>query len=191
MGFEPTVPFPARRFSRAVPSTTRPSLLGDYSTKTIDISCPYCYYLGMRDTQRKGDIAKAAAINSFTSHGYDVAVPLTESASYDLIVDDGKKLYRVQAKYSDSKNKQVGLRRIHSNSKGYVVKRYESNSYDWLYIYTPSGKEYIIKKCLEGRNSIKPTDADLIGVNIIKIGIQQPLTRRGTQEAEGVGLLNR
>ena len=36
--------------------------------------------LVMRQTQRKGDIAVAQAIATFTRMGYDVAVPLTESA---------------------------------------------------------------------------------------------------------------
>jgi hypothetical protein len=40
----------------------------------------------MRQTQRKGDIAVAQAIATFTRMGYDVAVPLTESAPYDLVV---------------------------------------------------------------------------------------------------------
>jgi PD-(D/E)XK endonuclease len=31
--------------------------------------------------------------------GYDVAVPLTESAAYELILDDGDGLHRVQCKY--------------------------------------------------------------------------------------------
>jgi len=123
----------------------------------------------MRDTQRKGDIARAIAISTFTSYGYDVSSPLTESASYDLVVDDGKKLYRVQAKYSNSVSGDVGLRRIHSNSKGYVIKRYAKNSYDWLYIYKPSGKEYLIKKCLEGRNAVRPQEKDLLSANIKKV----------------------
>jgi PD-(D/E)XK endonuclease len=50
----------------------------------------------MRATQRKGDIAKARAVAMFTQMGCDVSIPLTESAFYDLIVDDGHRLYRVR-----------------------------------------------------------------------------------------------
>jgi hypothetical protein len=52
--------------------------------------------------------------------GFDVSIPLTESASYDLIVDDGTSLYRVQCKFSSTPD--VDLRRIHSNGTGYVTK---------------------------------------------------------------------
>lgn len=74
---------------------------------------------GRRPTQRKGDTATAKAIHTFTAAGWDVAIPLTESAAYDLIVDDGAGLHRVQCKFTSCE--QVGLRGIHSNAQGYVV----------------------------------------------------------------------
>jgi hypothetical protein len=54
----------------------------------------------VRTTQRKGDIATSRAIARFTAMGYDVSIPLTESAAYDLIVDDGTQLTRVQCKFA-------------------------------------------------------------------------------------------
>ena len=68
----------------------------------------------MRTTQKKGDLAVAQAIATFTSKGFDVALPITESAAYDLIVDDTLGLWRVQVRFSSTRN--VELRRIHSNS---------------------------------------------------------------------------
>ena len=85
----------------------------------------------MRVTQRKGDIATARAIATFTEMGYDVSIPLTESAAYDLIVDDGSDLARVQCKFISDRRRQVDLRRTHSNSTGYVVKRTAEGSYEW------------------------------------------------------------
>ena len=69
----------------------------------------------MRDTQRKGDIAVAVAIASFTKLGYDISLPITESAAYDLVVDDNSGLHRVQVRFTSGL--EVDLRRIHSNSK--------------------------------------------------------------------------
>jgi len=108
----------------------------------------------MRETQHKGDTAVSQAIASFTKRGYDVSLPLTESASYDLIIDTKKGLKRVQVKYTSTH--EIDLRRIHSNSQGYVVKKLEPNSYDWLYIYSSDGEEYLLKKCLSGRRSFRP-----------------------------------
>ena len=114
----------------------------------------------MRTTQRKGDIAVSQAMARFTSMGYDVALPFTESAPYDLIVDTGKDLMRVQVRYSSVR--EVALRRIHSNSKGYVIKKTKDGAYDWLYIFKDTGEEYLIKQCLANRNSVVPTQEHLL-----------------------------
>jgi hypothetical protein len=110
----------------------------------------------MRTTQRKGDIAVAQAIATFTRLGYDVALPVTESPAYDIIIDNVKKLHRVQVRFTSTKD--VELRRIHSNSQGYVIKKTKKDAYDWLYILFSDGREYLIKRCFEGRRSIKPSE---------------------------------
>jgi len=98
--------------------------------------------------------------------GFDVSIPLTESASYDLIVDDGTSLYRVQCKFSSTPD--VDLRRIHSNGTGYVTKLVVPDAYDWLYVLRPSGAQFLLKHCFAGRRSVTPqrchlVDADLPG----------------------------
>ena len=113
----------------------------------------------MRDTQRKGDLAVAKAIHSFTAMGYDVAKPLTESAAYDLIVDTGEGLFRVQVRYWGGRDRAVELRRIHSNAQGYVVKKTRPGAYDWLYILTADGGEYLLRQCLAGRRSVTPQES--------------------------------
>lgn len=127
-------------------------------------SIAYCYTKKMRATQRKGDIAVSRAIARFTDMGYDVALPFTESAPYDLIIDTSEKLIRVQVRYCSVR--EVALRRIHSNSKGYVVKKTKEGAYDWLYIFKSTGEEYLIKQCLANRNSIVPTEEYRIGVDV-------------------------
>ncbi len=117
----------------------------------------------MRNTQRKGDYAVAKAIATFTGLGYDVLIPLTESAAYDLVVELEGVMKRVQVRYTSTR--EVDLRRIHSNSNGYVVKKTKENAYDWLYVLSSDDKEYLVKECLSGRRSIKPTIENLITLN--------------------------
>ncbi|OGM59187.1 hypothetical protein A3A75_03160 [Candidatus Woesebacteria bacterium RIFCSPLOWO2_01_FULL_39_10] len=119
----------------------------------------------MRLTQRKGDVAVSQAISSFTKLGYDVSIPLTESAHYDLVIDSAEGLKRVQVKYTSKKD--VDLRRVHSNSSGYVVKKAQENAYDWLYVYKESGEEYLFLVCLFGRRAVRPFDKDLLR-NVLK-----------------------
>lgn len=116
----------------------------------------------MRTTQRKGDIAVSQAIASFTKLGFNVALPLTESAAYDLVVDTGLQLFRVQVRFSTSG--EVDLRRVHSNSKGYVVKKIKDKVYDWLYVYRADGLEFLIKDCMIGRRSYIPTNNSLLNI---------------------------
>ena len=114
----------------------------------------------MRDTQRKGDIAVTQAIATFTKMGFDVALPITESAAYDILVDDGTGVHRVQVRYSGGV--EVELRRIHSNSRGYVIKKTKRNAYDWLYVLKLDGSEYLLRQCFEGRRSIRPSPEFLL-----------------------------
>lgn len=115
----------------------------------------------MRTTQRKGDTATARAIATFTAQGFDVSIPLTESAAYDLVVDDGISLARVQCKYISGR--QVDLRRIHSNAGGYVVKHCSAAAYDWLYVLNAAGQEFLLKECLAGRRSFTPGPGHMFG----------------------------
>jgi hypothetical protein len=117
----------------------------------------------VRTTQRKGDIATSRAIATFTAMGFDVSIPLTESAAYDLIVDDGHQLARVQCKFASDRRRQVDLRRIHSNSSGYVVKRTTEGAYDWLYVLDGAGSEFLIKECLAERRAVTLREADRLG----------------------------
>lgn len=120
----------------------------------------------MRITQRKGDIAVSQAIASFTKLGVDVSIPLTESAHYDLVIDTRLGLKRLQVKYTSKKD--VDLRRVHSNSQGYVVKKAQENAYDWLYVYKESGEEYLFLNCLHGRRAIRPMEKDLLNSVVLK-----------------------
>ncbi|MDO8266048.1 MAG: group I intron-associated PD-(D/E)XK endonuclease [Candidatus Saccharibacteria bacterium] len=116
----------------------------------------------MRTTQRKGDYAVTRAIASFTKAGLDVSLPITESASYDIVVDDNGKLKKVQVRYFSGR--LVELRRIHSNSKGYVIKKTKKNAYDWLYALSDTNKEYLIKECFENRRSVTPQPSHLFNL---------------------------
>lgn len=117
----------------------------------------------MRTTQRKGDTATTQAIASFTRMGYDVSLPVTESAKYDLVVDVDGELKRVQVKFSTRKS--ADLRMVHSNTKGSTKKRTVENDYDWLYILHPtedSFTEHLIKECLIGRCAVNVNEGNLL-----------------------------
>ena len=71
--------------------------------------------------------------------GYKVALPYGEDWDYDLIVcRDGKKLERVQVKYSCSKGEVIQVKCYsHSltNGKARQTKHYTEQTIDWLAVY--------------------------------------------------------
>lgn len=121
----------------------------------------------MRITQRKGDIATSRALATFTAAGWDVSIPFTESAAYDLIVDAEGSLYRVQVKYCGTQDGEVDLRGAHTNASGHVKKKTLKDSYDWLYIYRSDGLEFLIQECLVGRTSITVKEGMRIGEQFV------------------------
>lgn len=124
-------------------------------------------------------MAVAQAIATFTRLGHDVAVPITESASYDLIVDCDEGLKRVQVRYTSCPRGQVEWRRIHSNGTGYVVKKTRPNAYDWLYVLNERGEEFLLKECLHARRSWTTDHASLL-TQQVQLGVA---TMVGTSRA--------
>jgi hypothetical protein len=53
-----------------------------------------------RNSKKQGDAGLGQAIAYFTMKGYEVALPLTDSADWDLIVEIDGELQRVQVKTS-------------------------------------------------------------------------------------------
>jgi hypothetical protein len=100
-----------------------------------------------------GEQAEAAFLNKATSLGLSVSKPWGDSERYDLIVDSGRRLLRVQVK---------STRYVSAQRFGFVIKMgcggaalYTEDEIDFLAIYiVPLDLWYIIpvKACLNRRN---------------------------------------
>ena len=96
------------------------------------------------NSSRQGDIGEARAILEYTKMGYVVSRTLFDSAKYDLIIDDGESLKRVQVKTSNSKDGDaylVNLRTVISHkriSSSYRKRQY--NDYDILFVLTSDNR---------------------------------------------------
>jgi hypothetical protein len=88
----------------------------------------------MRDNSKtKGDLAELKAATAFAELGYFVSIPLTDNAPYDLIVDTGEKLIKVQVK-SRSIRKSVVMIENFTSSTNYS-RAYEKGDFDLLVVY--------------------------------------------------------
>ncbi len=70
-----------------------------------------------KNSKKQGDAGLGQAIAYFTSKGYDVALPLTDSADWDLIVELEDGLKRVQVKTS-SQLTETGIMKFNADVKG-------------------------------------------------------------------------
>lgn len=100
----------------------------------------------MYETHKKGELACCEVYKRALQKDMTVSIPMVESR-YDLILDDGKKLWRVQVRYCDTQNSK--------GSEGYSVKLFSecrNNGYknsfsreeiDVILAYLPSVDEVI------------------------------------------------
>lgn len=96
----------------------------------------------------QGDAGVSAAIYYYTTHGYNVSVPLTEATRYDLIVENGS-LKRVQCKTGASKapsgNYIITLKTSGGNKSGTgKVKTISQDECDELFVLDGGGTMYVI-----------------------------------------------
>ena len=100
-----------------------------------------------KNTKKQGDMGLGAAIHFFTSRGYTVGIPLTDSQDYDLIVDDGDQLGRVQVKTCSFKRRSyevnLSIKGGNRSSKG-KVKQFDATKCDFLFVITENQEKYLI-----------------------------------------------
>lgn len=103
------------------------------------------------NSKKQGDIGMCYAMAYYAKLGWIVSVPVTDSQDYDLVVDNGTRLFKVQVKttksISPSGNYIVSLRTIGGNRSGTgKCKDFSENSSDLLFALTDSGDCYSIPK---------------------------------------------
>lgn len=109
--------------------------------------------------KEKGDLAAAQAISYFMTNGYEVCLPIGDKRPYDLIVELGGVLSRVQIKYAgyykgDNKYK-AALRTMGGNRSYYSAKKYLDTDFDLLFVYVENGRKFVIPwRDLTIRNSL-------------------------------------
>lgn len=101
-----------------------------------------------KNTRKQGDVGLGQAIAYFTGMGYSVSIPLTESQRYDLIVDDGDQLYRIEVKTTRHKkgNAFVVLLSTQGGNQSWdrTIRKFSSKDADYLFITTEEGTAYLV-----------------------------------------------
>ena len=107
------------------------------------------------DNIQKGDKGLGDAISYFTSKGYTVSLPLTDSQKYDLIVEIEDKLNKVQVKTTESKSKYdnddyvVYIKTTHKQTDGSnKILKFNNTKIDLLYVLCGDNTRY----CMPTKN---------------------------------------
>ena len=105
-----------------------------------------------KNSKKQGDAGLGQAIAYFTSKGYDVALPLTDSADWDMIVEINNSLKRVQVKTS-SQLKPNGVMLFNANVTGgnksgdKTNKLIDDQEWDLIFLHhLVTGKQALIPK---------------------------------------------
>ena len=101
------------------------------------------------DNKSKGKAGLAVAIGYYGSIGYTVCVPLNDTQEYDLIVDDGESLRKVQVKCTGRVNKhgryEVAVRSC-GGTKGTPYSYVKDTNIDTLFVVCTNGWLFEIPK---------------------------------------------
>lgn len=102
-----------------------------------------------KNTRKQGDVGLGLAIAYFTRQGYSVSVPLTESQRYDIIVDDGENLYRVEVKTTRYRKEGQSFAVMLSTQGGNQSwngekRKFSARDADYLFVTTSEGSNYLI-----------------------------------------------
>lgn len=99
--------------------------------------------------KEQGNIGETIAMCYYGLLGYSVSKPIFEHSHYDLIIDDGNELKRVQVKTSSFKSNKISYEVSLKTSGGNqswnrIVKKIDSSKVDLIFVYTMDGNIYEI-----------------------------------------------
>ena len=97
--------------------------------------------------KQKGNAGLAAAIGYYGLQGYTISIPLNDTQDYDLIIDNGEKLLKVQVKATGQRS-EYGYSIVSicstGGTKGKVYKTLIDTNIDILFIFTELQEIYEI-----------------------------------------------
>lgn len=98
-------------------------------------------------TVKQGTVGIGVAIAEFTKRGWVVAIPLIDAQSYDLIIDYGDGLKKVQVKTTGYKPEgcfSVQLKHVHHNKTQNVISNFDKSLVDFVFVLCKDGTSYLI-----------------------------------------------
>lgn len=101
------------------------------------------------NTRIQGNAGLGIAIAYFSRIGVQVAIPLTDTQRWDLIIENRDRLERVQVKTTTQRTPKEGgyvvhLRTVGCNTKRTVTRDFHPTDYEWLFVVCGDACVYMI-----------------------------------------------
>jgi hypothetical protein len=98
-----------------------------------------------RDTKSIGDRSELEVMGALIRNGYRLALPFGENHRYDIIADDGERLYRIQVKTGRLRKGAIRMAcsssHAHRRKPGEPTARSYRGQVDFLGVYCPETKK--------------------------------------------------
>lgn len=118
-----------------------------------------------KNSKHQGDVGLAIAIGWFVANHYRVAIPLTDSQDYDLVIETEGKFYSVQVKTTyfkvpETGNYHLSLKVSGGNRSGTgKIKTFDPSRVDFIFGVTEMGDKYLIpSSAISARHAISLCD---------------------------------
>lgn len=141
-----TIALPPRR-----DGARQPVLVGDSVVpvpRLPDRALPALTDIRRDNPRMQGQIGLGDAVGWFAAHGFVVSIPLVDSQRYDLIVDDGEQLQRVQVKTTTVSSPYgvpiVGLKTAGGNQSFTTRRPFDPTEADVLYVLVEGGRRFVV-----------------------------------------------
>lgn len=101
------------------------------------------------NSKKQGDVGMCYAIAYYSSLGWTVSIPITDSQDYDLLVENtDNNILKVQVKTSryltEGGTYQVSLKTCGGNKSGQTIKKMDKNYIDLVFVLVDDGSCYSI-----------------------------------------------
>lgn len=99
-----------------------------------------------KNPNQQGNVGMCYAMAYYSKLGWTISVPITDSQDYDIIVDTGEDLFKVQIKTTNYLDDGVYSCSLRTSTRAGDIKDFENNSSNLLFVLTGSGDCYSIPK---------------------------------------------
>jgi hypothetical protein len=98
----------------------------------------------MRDTTTQGNMSEAFLIAALMAKGFKILTPFGDGFRYDLVIDDGTSLSKVQCKTGQYKAGVITFKTCSNSSKNTISKAY-TGEIDYFAVWCPQlSKGYLV-----------------------------------------------